>query len=31
MLYVCVRDVMDVLFSNCIVTGGAVGTRVWEV
>ena len=26
MLYVCVRDVMDVVFSVCIVTRGAVGT-----
>ena len=26
--YVCVGDVMDVVFSVCI---GAVGTRVWEV
>ena len=31
MLYVCVRDVMDVVFSGCIVTRGAVGARVWEV
>ena len=31
MLYVCVRGVMDVVFSVCIVTGGAVGARVWEV
>ena len=30
MLYVCVRDVMDVLFSVCIVTRGSVGARVWE-
>ena len=29
--YVCVRDVMDVVLSVCIVTGGAVGARVWEV
>ena len=29
--YVCVRDVMDVVFSVCIVTRGAVGARVWEV
>ena len=29
MLYVCVRDVMDVVFSVCIVTHGAVGTRIW--
>ena len=31
MLYVCVRGVMDVVFSVCIVTGGAVGAHVWEV
>ena len=31
MLYVCVRGVMDVVFSVCIVTRGAVGARVWEV
>ena len=31
MLYVCVRDVMDVVFSVCIVTRGAVGARVREV
>ena len=31
MLYVCVRDVMDVVFAVCIVTRGAVGARVWEV
>ena len=31
MLYVCARDVMDVVFSVCIVTHGAVGVRVWEV
>ena len=31
MKYVCVRDVMDVVFSVCIVTHGAVGARVWEV
>ena len=30
-LYVCIRDVMDVAFSVCIVTRGAVGVRVWEV
>ena len=29
--YVCVRGVMDVVFSACIVTHGAVGARVWEV
>ena len=29
--YVCVRDVMDVVFSVCIVTRRAVGARVWEV
>ena len=31
MLYVCVRVVMDVVFSVCIVMPGAVGARVWEV
>ena len=31
MLYVCVRGVMDVVFSVCIVTHGTVGARVWEV
>ena len=31
MLYVCVKVVMDVVFSVCIVTCGAVGVRVWEV
>ena len=31
MLYVCVRGVMDVVFSVCIVTRGAVGVRVCEV
>ena len=31
MLYVCVGDVMDVVFSVCIVRRGAVGDRVWEV
>ena len=28
--YVCVRGVMDVVFSVCIVTRVAVGARVWE-
>ena len=31
MLYVRVRDVMDVVFSVCIVTRRAVCTRVCEV
>ena len=31
MLYVCVRDVVDVVFSVRIVTRGAVRARVWEV
>ena len=31
MLYVCVVDVMDVVFSACIVMRGAAGARVWEV
>ena len=26
-----VRGVMDVVFSVCIVTRGAIGARVWEV
>ena len=30
-LCVCVVDVMDVVFSVCIVRRGAVGARVWEV
>ena len=30
MLYVCVRGVVDVVLSVCIVTRGAVGARVWE-
>ena len=28
---VCVGDVMDVEFSVCIITRGAVGACVWEV
>ena len=31
MLCVCVGDVMDVVFSVCIVRPGAVGDPVWEV
>ena len=31
MLYVCVGNVMEVVFSVCVVRRGAVGTRVWEV
>ena len=31
MLCVCVVDVMDVVFSVCIVMRGAAGARVWEV
>ena len=31
MLYVCIRDVMDVVFSVCIVKREAVGARVLEV
>ena len=30
-VYVCVRDLMDLVFSVCIVRRGAVGARVWEV
>ena len=29
MLYVCVRDVMDVVFSVWSVRCGVVGARVW--
>ena len=29
MLCVCVGDVMNVVFSVCIVRRGAVGARVW--
>ena len=31
MLCIGVVDVMDVVFSVCIVTRGAVSARVWEV
>ena len=31
MLCVCVGDVMDVVFSVCIVRCGAVCAHVWEV
>ena len=31
MLCFCVTDVMDVVFSVCIVRRGAVGARVWDV
>ena len=31
MLYVCVGDVINVVFSVCIVRRGAVGARVWGV
>ena len=31
MMYVCVVDVMDVVFYVCIVRLGAVGAHVWEV
>ena len=31
MLYVCVRDVMYVMFVVCIVRRGAAGARVWDV
>ena len=31
MLCVCVVDVMDVVFSICIVRHGVVGNRVYEV
>ena len=31
MLCVCDGDVIDVVFSVCIMRRGAVGARVWEV
>ena len=31
LLYVCVRDVMDIVFSVCIAKHKAVYARVWEV
>ena len=31
MVCVCVVDVLDIVFSVCIVRRGAVGARVWEV
>ena len=31
MLCVCVGDVMDAVFSVCIVRCGAVGARAWGV
>ena len=31
MLWVCVVDVMDVVFSVCIVRCGGVGARVWKL
>ena len=31
LLCVCLGDVIDVVFSICIVSCGAVGARVWEV
>ena len=31
MLFVCVRDVMEVVFSVCIVRRGAVGVSVCDV
>ena len=31
MLYVCVRDVIDVVFYVCIVRRGAVCAHVWKV
>ena len=31
MLCVYVEDVMEVVFSVCIVRSGAVGVRVWEL
>ena len=31
MLYVCVRGVMDIVFSVCIVMRGALGDHEWEI
>ena len=31
MLCVCIADVIDAVFSVCIVRRGAVGACVWEV
>ena len=31
MLCACVVDMMDVVFTVCIVRRGAVGARLWEV
>ena len=31
MLYVCVREVIDVVFSACIMTHGTIGARVLDV
>ena len=31
MVYVCVRGLMDVVFSLCIVTRRAVCGRVWKI
>ena len=31
MLYGCIRNEIDVVFSICIVKRGGVGARVWEV
>ena len=31
MLYISVRDVIDVVFSVCSVKRGAVDARVWKV
>ena len=31
MLYVCVANVIDVVFSVCIARRGAICARVWEV
>ena len=30
MLYACERDVMDAVFSVCIVRRGAIVARLWE-
>ena len=31
MSYVCVRDVMDIVFSICVVGRGATGACAWDV
>ena len=31
MLYICVRDVIDIVFYVCIVRRGAADARAWNV